>query len=265
MVRRDLGAHPHARRLGRPQHGDRVRAGDVADVQPRARPPWPARSRGPRSSPRRWRASPRAPAATRPRPSCACAPPVSRWSSACWAITTSSAVAYSSALRMISGSCTQRPSSENIRTCAGERAIVPSSAIRSPRSPTVTAPTGCTSTSPTSAPRRRTCSATTSVSTTGVGVGHREHGGEPAERRRGRARRDRLGLLAARLAQVGVQVDEPRQQHEPVGVERLVGGEPGPDLRHHAVAHQDVDRLALAVRPGTGDHQAHSGAPARRW
>ena len=97
------------------------------------------------------------------------------------------------------------------------------------------------------------------------GVGHREHGGEPAERGRRRARRDRLGLLAARLAQVGVQVDEPRQQDEPVGVERLVGGEPGPDLRHHAVAHQDVDRLALAVRPGTGDHQAHSGAPARRW
>jgi hypothetical protein len=66
---------------------------------------------------------------------------------------------------MISGSCTQRPSSENIRT--PDRAMVPSSAILSPSSPTVTAPTGCTSTSPTSAPRRRTCAQSTSVSATG--------------------------------------------------------------------------------------------------
>ena len=49
-------------------------------------------------------------------PSWATAPTVRRGSSACWAISTPSPLAYSSARRMISGSCTQIPSSENIRT-----------------------------------------------------------------------------------------------------------------------------------------------------
>ena len=189
-----------------------MRAGDVADVQ--ARPGLPGQRAvaghdrllgggGPAREPQPRR---------RPPPSCACAPPVSRWSSACWAITTSSAVAYSSALRMISGSCTQRPSSENIRTCAGERAIVPSSAIRSPRRPDGDGADRMH----VDEPDLGAAAAHVQRDDVGVddrsGVGHREHGGEPAERRRGRARRDRLGLLAARLAQVGVQVDEPRQQ-----------------------------------------------------
>ena len=55
----------------------------------------------------------------------------------------------------------------------------------------------------------------------GVGVGHREDGGVAAERGGGRARGDGLRLLAAGLAQVGVQVDEAGQQHEAVGVEGL--------------------------------------------
>lgn len=68
---------------------------------------------------------------------------------------------------MISGSFTQRPSSENIRTRAGDAAIIPISASFAPSRPTVTAPTGCTSTSPTSRPRRQTCSTTTGESATG--------------------------------------------------------------------------------------------------
>ena len=45
--------------------------------------------------------------------------------------------------------------------------MAPSSASRSPLSPTVTAPTGTTSTSPASWPSRQTCSTTPAVSATG--------------------------------------------------------------------------------------------------
>ena len=47
-----------------------------------------------------------------------------------------------------------------------------------------------------------------------------------------------------------MQVDEAGQQDEPVGVERLGRGEARPDLFDDAVADEDVDRLALPVRPG---------------
>ena len=65
------------------------------------------------------------------------------------------------------------------------------------------------------------------------GVGHGEHRGVAADRRGPRAGGDRLGVLAARLAQVGVQVDEPGQQDEAVGVDALGvrGGVDGADLR----------------------------------
>src|SRR4051794_20389732 len=100
-------------------------------------------------------------------PSFIWAPTVSRGSSACWATTPSSALTYSSARRMRAGSATHFPSSEKIRTRAAESAIAPSSASRSPRSPTVTAPTGTTSTRPASWPSRQTCSTTPAVSATG--------------------------------------------------------------------------------------------------
>ena len=44
----------------------------------------------------------------------------------------------------------------------------------------------------------------------GVGVGHRDDRGEPAERSGAAAGLDRLGLLLAGLAEVHVQVDETR-------------------------------------------------------
>ena len=53
------------------------------------------------------------------------------------------------------------------------------------------------------------------------GVGHRAHRGVAAERRGPRAGLDGLGVLAARLAQVGVQVDQARQGDQPVA--RSVG------------------------------------------
>ena len=152
-------------------------------------------------------------------PSWATAPTVSLGSSACWAISTPRPVAYSRARRITSGSCTQMPSSENIRTCAAPAAIMPISVSSAPASPTVTAPTGCTSTRPTCWPRCQTWSVTTGLSATGVGVGHREHRGVAAQSRCGRTGFDVLGVFAARLAQVGVQVDESGQQHLTGGVD----------------------------------------------
>ena len=75
-------------------------------------------------------------------PSFIWAPSVRRGSWACWAMTPSNAFTYSSARRMISGSETQKPSSVKTRTRARESAMAPSSASRSPASPTVTAPIG---------------------------------------------------------------------------------------------------------------------------
>ena len=75
---------------------------------------------------------------------------------------------YSRARRITRGSWTQRPSSLKTRTWARERAISPSSASSWPSSPRVTAPTGCTSTSPAARPRSSTRSAASAVSVTGL-------------------------------------------------------------------------------------------------
>ena len=53
------------------------------------------------------------------------------------------------------------------------------------------------------------------------GVRHRQHRGEATESSGPRAGEHRLGVLAARLAQVGVQVDQPREGDEAVGVDHL--------------------------------------------
>ena len=79
------------------------------------------------------------------------------------------------------------------------------------------------------------------------------HGGEAAERRRTAAGLDRLGVLATGLAQVRVQVDEPGQQHEAVGVDLDRtggrGGDPGAgDLGDAAVAQHEVGGVAAQDR-----------------
>src|SRR4051794_4569864 len=100
-------------------------------------------------------------------PSFICAPSVSRGSWACWAMTPSKALTYSSARRISDASLTHLPSSEKTRTRAAESAMVPSSAISLPARPTVTAPTGKTSQWPCCWPSRQTCSTTPAVSATG--------------------------------------------------------------------------------------------------
>ena len=61
----------------------------------------------------------------------------------------------------------------------------------------------------------------------GVRIGHRADRGKSAGGGGPQPRSDRLRILAARLAQVGVQVDEPRQHNEPGGVERSPRRPPG--------------------------------------
>ena len=107
----------------------------------------------------------------------------------------------------------------------------------------------------------------------GIGVGHREDRGEPAERSCRRAGFDVLGVFATRLAQVGVQVHEAGQQHLPAHVDDLgVTGhlQPSPDRGDLSVVDLDVDLVALAVEPNTSQQNRHaliapSSAPTSRW
>ena len=55
----------------------------------------------------------------------------------------------------------------------------------------------------------------------GIGVRHRAHRGESAGRRGPRARRDRLDLFSARLAQMAVHVDESRRDNAPSAIDGL--------------------------------------------
>ncbi len=100
-----------------------------------------------------------------------------------------------------------------------------------------------------------------------VGVGHRVHGGEAAQRRRPGAGLHGLGVLAARLAQVSVQVHEARQGDEARRVEDLGArrGSAVTDAVDHAPADQDVGGVA-AQRPRALDQpgpraRAHASLP----
>ncbi|BFO19876.1 hypothetical protein SHKM778_62640 [Streptomyces sp. KM77-8] len=78
------------------------------------------------------------------------------------------------------------------------------------------------------------------------GVGHGEDAGVAAARRRAGAGQDGLGVLAAGLAQMGVQVDQARQEHLAAGLDDLgaVGGQAGADPGDRFAVDQDVLRLA---------------------
>jgi hypothetical protein len=113
-------------------------------------------------------------------------------------------------------------------------------------------------------------------------VGHGEHRGVAAGRRRPRAGEDRLGCLVAGLPEVRVQIDQAREEHQSVHVDDRRAGtaQPGADLDDRAVRHQDVGRVgAFDERPAEeqglgcrvavrdGSRRAHRGfsfsAPAR--
>ena len=131
---------------------------------------------------------------------------------------------------MTSGSCTQMPSSENIRTWPAPAAIMPISVSCVPARPIVTAPTGMHVDEPDLLAAVPHVVGDDRAVGDRVGVGHREHRRVATQSRCGRAGFDVLGVLAARLAQVGVQVDEAGQQDLAGGVDDVgvVGDRPGP-------------------------------------
>ena len=122
------------------------------------------------------------------------------------------------------GRATQCPSSENTRTRAAESAIAPSSASRSPRQADGHRADRDDVDQPGLAAQPPHLLDDAGGVGDRVGVGHRVHRGEPAERRGPAAGLDRLGVLAAGLAQVGVQVDQARQRDQPGGVDDLGAG-----------------------------------------
>ena len=92
------------------------------------------------------------------------------------------------------------------------------------------------------------------------GVRHRADGREPARRRRTRPGDDVLFVLLPRLAQVGVQIDEPGHDPLPAHVDHAharteAGGDPGADLGDDAVLQQNV-RLGVKTAPRIEDPAA---------
>jgi hypothetical protein len=86
-----------------------------------------------------------------------------------------------------------------------------------------------------------------------LGVRHRVHRGEAAERRGGGAGLDRLRVFTARLTQVRVQVDEAWQRDQPGGVDdlRVPGVQARADLRYDAVGDLDVHLVAGSLVAGS--------------
>src|ERR1022692_1163735 len=184
-------------------------------------------------------------------PSFICAPSVSLGSWACGAITPPKALTYSSARRIRTASDTHRPSSEKTLTRAAESAIAPSSASRLPAMPALTAQPPDLLDDPGGIGYR-------------LGVGHRVHRREPAERGRGSAGGDGLGVLPAWFPQVRVQVNQAGQRDKPAGVKYLAADSLPSGVRaelgDHAAGDEDVGGLA-AERPRAPDQP---GAVASR-
>ncbi len=111
---------------------------------------------------------------------------------------------------MTSGSCTQMPSSENIRTCPAPAAIMPISVSCAPARPIGHRADRVHVDQPDLLAAVPDVVGDDRAVGDRVGVGHREHRGVAAQSRCRRTGFDVLGVLAAGLAQVGVQVDEAR-------------------------------------------------------
>ena len=131
---------------------------------------------------------------------------------------------YSRARRMISALTTGEPSS--VKATAPPSTSPPISASSSPLRPLVTAPIGKTLALPARSAWRKTNSAAAWLSSGRLGVGHAGDRGDAAGQRRRGAGGDRLVLLAARLAQVDVHVDQAGADDLAGGVDGAVGVQP---------------------------------------
>ena len=146
-------------------------------------------------------------------PSFIWAPSVRRGSCACWATTPSKAFTYSRARRMITASSTHLPSSEKTRDAGGrvvhgaelgELLALQADGDGADRAARRSSRTPCRAARP--ARRRRRCRRP------GRCWPWRSTAVKPPTRGRRGAGQHGLGVLAAGLAQMGVQVDQPGQQ-----------------------------------------------------
>ena len=146
--------------------------------------------------------------------------------------------AYSNARRITFASATQSPSSVKTRTPRSYSS--PSGASSCPARPWVMHPATVTR-HDTWRPFSSTAATTLASSSGGVVFGIATTAVKPPSAA-ARAGLDRLGLLAARLAEVHLDVDQAGRDHAALGVEHRAHRErrAGPDLGDHAVAHQHV-------------------------
>ena len=194
-----------------------------------------------------------------------------------------SAPAYASALRRIAAERTGAPSSLN--PTAPASASSPIAARVSPARPVVTAPIASSSTGDPGRDGGRPdpCQHAGLVERRRR-VRHRADRREPAVGGRGQPARDRLGILVAGLAQVGVQIDEARRDDDPArrrcrprprrratspprGSRRAPRSRPGPRARPpgrparparcRGPSPGSLGRTDRAVRPGQQVEQRH--------
>lgn len=189
---------------------------------------------------------PPSPSSAETMPSFIWAPSVRRGSWACWATTPPKAFTYSRARRMITASSTHLPSSEKTVTPSGGVVhgaefgeLLPLQADGDGADGLHVAVAGLLA------------EPVDLLDDTGgvgdrVGVGHGEDGRESAGGGGTGAGEDGLGVLAAGLAQMGVQVDEAGQQDPALGLDHggAPGGQAGADLGDGLAVDQDVLDLA---------------------
>ena len=191
------------------------------------------------------------------KPSFMTAPRVNSRSSAWLRTALSNIRQYSIARRMISELTTGEPSS--VKATAPPSTRPPISASSSPLRSLVMAPMGKTLALPAALGLQIDELGGRLAVDGRLGVGHARDAGDAARQCRGRAGGDGLVLLAARLAQVDVHVDQPRADDLAAGVDGAVGVQvrPGADGENAAVLKPDVGDLVDALRriddPAVGD------------
>ena len=166
-------------------------------------------------------------------------------------------LAYSSARRISRLSCTPLPSSVKIRTPSAAISAIGASWLAGPAdrdgAPTCARRTARPGRGRAPRGRRRPSRSPASV------LGMATTRGEPAERGGPGAGLDRLGLLLAGLAEVGVQVDEAGRDDAAAGVERHVG----PQVAVALGGHGPHDRRRRPARRPGGCRSASTTAPPR--
>src|SRR5215211_1049310 len=96
-------------------------------------------------------------------------------------------------------------------------------------------------------------------------VRHRQDRGKSATRRGQRARLHSLGVLASRLSEVSVQVDQARERDQPIGIQLLHVASRLGRIHEKAVPDQQV-RPPAADEVGTANEQVcHSEPPSNSY